>query len=285
MARDYKERFVPLAQTLAKNGVRVGAVSCDGEVALCRRELGGGFNPRRLPLFAVITSAGTSVFEDENEGSATPPPAPKKLYDFVAQSIPQEVHNLRLVPQLEEFISSKCADKRQASYGVGFVLVTAKFETSLFIKTLAHAVSGKAAVAEIRGSNNLLAKELGLGNQPNLPVLLVVCAGSDKLASLTYTGSDMKDQDKVTAWLESKFGKGRGASTCKGLQQKSVEARKARAKRQEGVKRLSMAELRRRKVKELREMAEDMGIPAAGLVEKDDYVAAIAAKVGIRVEL
>jgi len=276
-ARDFKDKFVTLAQQLAKNGVKAGAVSCDSDAAICRRTLGTSFNSRRMPMFAVLTSEGANIYEGEG-GKLSP----KDLYDFVVASIPQEVQNLRLVPQLEEFVSSKCSDKKQASYGIGVILLTSKFETSLFIKAIAHSLTSKAVVAEIRGSNNLLAKELGLGNQPAFPILVAVCGGSDIQAVLRFEG-DLKDTDKVIKWIEGKFGSSRSTSACKGLQQKANEMRKARAKRQEGAKRLTLAELRKKKIKELREMAEDLQVAMAGLVEKDDYVGAVARKLGIKV--
>ena len=281
-AREFKDKFVSLAQTLSKSGVKAGAVSCESETMLCRKHLGA--TNSRVPTFAVVSSGGFKVFDSDEGSSASP--SPKALYEFVIQSIPTEVHNLRIVPQLEEFVSSKCADKKQASYGVCLIFLTAKFETSLFIKALAHSVAGQAVVGEIRGSNNLLAKELGLGPQPNLPIVLVVCAGGDKLASLRYEG-DLNAQgqtEKVLSWFESKFAKGKSAGVCKGLQQKSTEAKKQRAKRQQGMSRLTLAELRKKKIKELREIADDLQISSAGLAEKEDWVSAVASKIGLRLE-
>jgi hypothetical protein len=276
-ARDSKEKFVALSQSLAKSGVKVGAVSCDSEPALCRRVL-GTVSPRMRPMYVVVAAGEDFVYQDEDgQGSS---PSPKRLHEFVVASIPTEVHNLRLATQLEIFSSVQCADKRKAAYGVGVILLTAKFETSLFIKSLAHSLRDKAAVAEIRGSNNQLAKELGLGNQPAYPILVVLCSGSDKLASLRYDG-DLKEWDKASRWIDDKFGRGRAEGTCRQLRSKSGEARKKRQQRAEGAKRLSVADLRKKRVGELIDMCEDLGVPSAGLVEKADYVNAIAAKLGL----
>jgi len=276
-ARDSKDKFVALAQSLSKSGVKAGAVSCDSEPALCRKVL-GTVSPRMHPMYVVVASGEDFVYQDEDGQSSSP--APKRLHEFVVSTIPAEVQNLRLATQLETFSLVQCADKRKAAYGVGVILLTAKFETSLFIKSLAHSLQNKAAVAEVRGSNNQLAKELGLGNQPAYPILVVLCSGSDKLASLRYDG-DLKEFDKTSKWIEDKFGRGRAEGTCRQLRSKSSEARKKRQQRAEGAKKLSVAELRKKRVGELVDMCEDLGVPSSGLVEKSDFVNAIAAKLGL----
>lgn len=277
-SKDYRTKFVKLAQSMRTNGIKVGSVHCENDQQLCRRVLGSSFNPRQMPVFMVSTSSGDVAYDED--GAHISNPAPKKLYDFVVNSIPDEVVNMRQVAQLDEFISTRCADKKRASYGAGVILLTAKFETSLFIKSLAHSLAGKAPVAEVRGSNNNLAKELGLGNQPSYPILIVICAGTDRLAHVKYDG-DLKDFDKVGRFIESNFGKKKAAATCKKLQGNAKEQKQQREKRRQSNKALTLDQLRKKKVAELREIAEDLAVAIAGLYEKDEFVSAIAQSLGL----
>lgn len=282
-SRDYKEKFVKLAQSMRQSGVKVGSVHCDNDQQLCRRVLGNSFNPRQLPVFAVASSGGDDIYS--NDGAYDSNPSPKMLHEFVVGAIPGEVANLRQVAQLDEWISKKCADKKAASYSAGVVLLTAKFETSLFIKSLAYSLVGKAPVAEVRGSNNNLAKELGLGSQPSYPILIVICAGTDRLAHMRYDG-DLKEFDKVLGFIESHFGgRNRAAATCKRLYGKSKEKLQQREKRRAANKRLSLADLKKKKVAELREIVEDLAISVAGLFEKDDYIRVVHEHLTRHVEL
>jgi hypothetical protein len=48
-----------------------------------------------------------------------------------------------------------------------------------------------------------------------------------------------------------------------------------RASQRASVKSLTAAQLGKKKISELREMIDDLGLPSAGLLEKGDYVSAI----------
>lgn len=83
----------------------------------------------------------------------------KELYEFVNEKAPSAgLANLRLSPQATDFIANTCADKTKASLGIGLILFTAKFDSSLLMKSVAHALRGKVAVGEVRGSNDKLAR-------------------------------------------------------------------------------------------------------------------------------
>jgi len=66
----------------------------------------------------------------------------------------------------------------EAAWNIGLVLFTSEFEPSLLAMSLAQGYAGKIAVAEARGSNNVLAALFGLGAQPQYPQMVAVCAGN-----------------------------------------------------------------------------------------------------------
>ena len=161
---------------MKSNGVKTGAVNCDREQELCRniRSVQTGRPAIRL------------VYGSEHipyDGATMPDKLSlKDVYEFVTEKTPLEgVTNLRLSTQADEFTSKNCADKRKTTLGIGLILFTAKFETSLMIKSVAHALRGKVVVGEARGANDNLAREFGLGN--DFPILIAVCAGQEKLAN------------------------------------------------------------------------------------------------------
>ena len=101
-----------------------------------------------------------------------------------------------------------------------------------------------------------------------------MCAGTELLANEAYTG-DLKDLSAIEKFANQFGTTGSKAARCKGLQDKAKKDQVRRASQRASVKSLTEPQLRKKKISELREIIDDLGIPSAGLLEKGDYVSAI----------
>ena len=139
-----KEKFVKMSKNLSQQGVKFGAIDCNSEQELCRLKgilaSAAGNNP------SVKLHAGSKEIDyEENSGALS-------FSQFLVNEIPSDVKNLRLVSQIEEFVSLSKYSK--ASYGVSLILISAKFDTSLVLKTVAFHLKGKVSVGEVRGAGS-----------------------------------------------------------------------------------------------------------------------------------
>jgi|MDTB01.1.fsa_nt_gb hypothetical protein len=196
----------------------------------------------------------------------------KAFLSFLSLQMPVDIANLRLQAHVEDLLQRA----RKTKWGIVLIELTDQFDTSLMSKALAFQHRGNVLVGESRGSNAKLAKEFGLGSLPPYPQYIAICASNDdKLANLVYNGKRTKKQ--LDEWLNKNFqSKAARMRVCDKLR-KSGEASRAKAKDNlSKVLRLSKAELEKKRVKELRELCEDLGgINVALLKEKGDFVEAI----------
>jgi hypothetical protein len=186
-------------------------------------------------------------------------------------SIEVPVTNLRLSLQVDTWLATNASS---SSAKVGLIEFTDQFDTSLLVKSLSVGLQGKAAVAEVRGSNNQLAKEFGLGAQPQYPIILALCSENGKLAGLKYPGN-MKKRAEIEAWVDTNFLGRNRMKTCKNLRNAEADEAKRRHKLTLSVASMNKEQLLKKRVKQLREIAEDLDIKTDSLLEKDDFVRAI----------
>ena len=256
-----KSRLVDLAKKLTPQGFKIGAVNCESERDLCNSKASSVISGGKPVL---ILRAGSKEVEYDEENSKS-----LSIAQFLVNEVPSEVQNLRLVSHIEEFTSLSKYSK--ASYGVGLIYITSKFDTAVVLKALAFQLKGKVSVGEVRGagSNSKVLEAFGVKQQA-LPVLLAVCAGDDLLVHESFRG-DLKSFDEITAFVD-KFSDKRRCSDLKA--DVKQERDRKRIKAQELVK-LSPEQLNRKKLSELKEAVHNLGISTVGLLEKDDYVHAI----------
>ena len=155
---------------------------------------------------------------------------------------------------------------------------TDSFDTSLLSKSLAWTNKDKMLVGIVRASNNKLAREFGLGSQPQYPQLLAICGGEkvDFLASMVYSGA--RHKNSFDSWILKHFGTfALRRETCERLRGKARGEREAKRFALKAMHGISREELEKKRVKELRTIAEDMSVNTEALIEKDDYVDAILA--------
>ena len=251
-----KDKFIKLASTLKQGGVKTGAVNCEREQELCRKHGGVGSVSMVHHLTRVPYQGDLGNFN------------PKSLFDFVNEKAPGDVANLRLSTQANDFVLTRCGNKKTSSFGIGLILFTSKFETPLMLKTLSFALSGKVAVGEVRGGNENLTREFGLTYA--YPMLVAVCGGKEKLANEIYTG-DMKDISSIEKFAQEFV----SPQKCQNLQKKAQKEKERRQAQKKSVSSLTEQELNKKRVSELREIVEDLSLSTAGMLEKGDYIRSI----------
>jgi hypothetical protein len=253
-----KEKFMKLASSLRPQGVEFGAVSCEEEIDLCKKRA-----PEALSSTSpVIKLRAGSIDVDYEEGKEG-----VSLMEFLTKEIPSTVSNLRLVPQMEEFISKKKMNK-VAQNGIALILFTTKFDTPFILKSVAFHVHDKAAVAEVRGaaSNPKMLEAFDL-SASSLPTLIAVCAGDEPTAFERYEG-DLKSVSEIGKFVDHFSDWKR----CDRLREKVKKSKSARRDAANKLRSLSKEELGRKRLSELKEACKSLGISTIGLLEKDDFI-------------
>ena len=118
------------------------------------------------------------------------------ITNFLLSEIPSTVVNLRLTTQATEFITTTTT---KTNFGIGIILFTDKFDPSIIMKSIAYYNNNDIAVAEVRGNNNNLLEEFELTNS-KLPVVIVVCSGSDKLAYEIFE-KEIKNYKEIQSFI------------------------------------------------------------------------------------
>ena len=138
-----KEKFAKMSKTVSPQGVKFGAIDCSTARELCRTK--GISSVSNSPLLKL--HAGSKEIDYDEESSAL------SFSQFLVSEIPADVQNLRLVSQIEEFISPSKYSKA-SYYGVSLILISPKFDTALILKTVAFHLKGKVTVGEVRGAGS-----------------------------------------------------------------------------------------------------------------------------------
>eukprot|EP01036_Dinobryon_divergens_P032840 gene32840-42518_t len=243
-----KEKFSKMSKTLSQQGVKFGAIDCSAARELCRAKAISPVNDS--PSLKLHAGSKEIVYEEENNALS--------FSQFLVNEIPADVQNLRLVSQIEDFIS--LSKYSHASYGVSLILVSPKFDTALVLKTVAFHLKGKVSVGEDAFE---LSKEA-------LPVLLAVCAGEDLMAHETFRG-DLKSFKEVVSFAEKFSDRNR----CKEIKGDVREERAAKRAKAEQLCKLSREQLSGKKLADLKDAVHRLGISTTGLLEKDDFIQAI----------
>jgi curved DNA-binding protein CbpA len=250
----FKEQFIKLAETLAKAGVKVGVVNCDKHNSLCA-------DNGRSPPSIQLRYDGENIV---HEGTLTL----KAVHQFVVEKAPARVKNIRTQAQVESIHDSDSdpAKKAKGAGGPALLYWSAKYDTPLLLKTLAQQYKGKLVVGEVRGGNKALAGVYGV---ESFPELMVVCPGGLGSARTTekFTG-DVKEISEIHAFLKGFVEEDK----CKKLRS---QARKKRVAVRDEVSRLTLEDLQKMRVKQLKGLVEDLGLSGqltGEVMEKVDLV-------------
>lgn len=249
----FKDGFLKVAQRLKAADVKVGVVDCDRYEETCAAQ---GF--RSYPAFKFYFGGKSKPFDETSVSS-------KALLQFVHDSIPNNIVNLRLTGQMNEFFQSK---------KISVVYVNPKYETPTWWRAMGYRYQDKAALGEIRGPNDKLHQYLHISKAPSINVYC-----GDKDASETFAG-DVNDTNAIFRFMDKL-----SPNKCKDLVRKAQQMQSNRKQAAQKAKRLSESELQKKRVSELRDIVTELGIPLAGLLEKVDFVRAILGAQKVSVEL
>jgi curved DNA-binding protein CbpA len=248
-----KETFLKVGESLKKSGIRLGVVNCAVDKDLCG-------SIKQYPTYKLVQ--GSRIVDMNATSSSTA----KEIYDFVSNHVSVSIANIRLKSQVDEFISKTANDKKIASLKIGMILLTSKYDTALSYKALAYRLQGKVALAEVRGSNDQIAKLFDVGSK-DYPKLFIVCAGNEVLAHEVYQ-DNLKDMDKIESFV-MKFQNG---NKCKDLQSKANQTRKKKVEAKKQILNMKESVLLSKSIKELRRILDTLEISQVGLYEKTDFI-------------
>lgn len=185
---------------------------------------------------------------------------------------PIDVANIRHL----NHVKSLAQEAMEKKWGVAIIEFTDSFDTSPMSRSIAWASKDKVTVGIVRASNNQLASDFGLGSQPQYPQIVAICGGDkvDTLANLVFSGTRHRKQ--IDSWLLKNFGTfALRRDTCEKLRKKAKRERIRRKNELKEIFDMPKEELEKKRVKELRRLAEDMNIATESLFEKSDFVDAI----------
>ena len=236
-----REKIVKLCQSLNAQDIKCGSVNCEDQSALCKQK-----GVKNYPTFKLVADKDEIAF-DNSEGTVTM----QALHSFVSDRIPSTVINLRTPIQVDDFIGKTLLDRKQAPKGIGLVLLTAKYDTSLLMKAASYYYAGLVPVGEVRGSNEKIIAEFGL-KVDQLPAMVVVCgnAARDKMAYESIDAYDMKNLHSIKE-VVTKFDK---PSYCSKILSDSAKTQKVRRKAMLDHLKLSDKQLKKMKTAELMEI-------------------------------
>lgn len=285
LSDEVAQEYVKLGEKLKRAGVKTGAVDCDKYPEKCEEVVPGGGGRSSLRA-ALITKGDKKILGDSNVMNNRRTLNLKNMYDFVKDSTPSHVLNIRQAHQLESLLSSSSSTTSVGGCGTSgacLILWTSHFDPSLLMKTIAVSHKDVVTVAEVRGGNAQLAKSFKV---EEFPTLMMVCAAAgqwqsiDSLAYEIFEG-DYKDNKQITEFVSSFADK----SKCKSLRNKLRKKHKQNKKTAEnymedifaaGEK--GLKEFSKKKVGELKVLATNIGIDVEkieSLVEKKDLVNSI----------
>jgi len=219
--------------------VRVAAVNCDAQQALCQGQKIKGY-----PTIRAFKAGKWIEYKgDRSAGS---------IKDWALALLPTDVIKIvSKAPQLEEFLNlsggggGAVKGANSARWGAGVILFTSKSETSALYKSLAMRYKGKLAFGEVRSSNAELSKRFGV---TSYPTLIAVCGGDEK-AVVMYT-DEMKNS-KLTKFFNSFY----GGKKCA-----------------EAIKLDANTDFSKMRVSQLKQLLQAKGVACENCLEKGDYV-------------
>lgn len=164
--------------------VRVSAVNCDEQKALCQSQ-----GVRGYPTIKAYNGRWLDYNGDRSASS---------IKDWGLSLLPSShVSVINTDDELAKFLKSIESVSSRAKWGVGILLFSSKSQTSALYKSLSLRYKSKISFGEVRKS---AAKILDKFQVKNSPALVAVCGG-DERTTIQYDG-EMKNSQLVR-WLNS----------------------------------------------------------------------------------
>jgi hypothetical protein len=284
--------YIKLGAKLKRYGVKTGAVNCDKYPEKCEEVVTAG-DSRRNAVFkaALITKGAAQILNDSDLMKNKNTLNAKKMFEFVRDSTPTFVLNIRKAHQLENLISSGGSSATApvttprgcGSTGACLILWTANFDSSLLMKTLSVAHESAVTIAEVRGGNEKLGRAF---NVEQFPTLMMVCESSGQWQSFDHVAyevfeGDYKDATAINTFVKSYADKTKCKSLRNKLRKKNKDTKKSAEDYMSDMMNAGEQGLKdfgRKKVSELKQLATAIGINVdemESLVEKQDLVHSI----------
>lgn len=232
--------------------VRVAAVNCDAQQALCQGQRIKGY-----PTIRAFKAGRWIEYKGDRSAGA--------IKDWALALLPTDViRTVSKAAHLEEFLKisgggggGAAKGASSARWGAGMLLFTSKAETSALYKSLAMRYKGKLAFGEVRSAHAELSKRFGV---TTYPTLLAVCGGDEK-ATVVYT-DEMKNS-KLTKFLNSFY----GGKKCA-----------------EAIKLDATTDFSKLRVGQLKQLLQAKGVACDNCLEKGDYVKKLQEVVAVGAE-
>ena len=265
-SQDIKGSFQTLSKTLTQQGIKLGTVNCDKEASLCKSK-----NIKSSSSYIQLIYGIKSYDYDSKkyEGDVY---SSESITNFIQAELPNDgITNIRIVPQVDTFLSTTCTNKEKANMGICLILFTSEYETPLFLKSLSLYFNNKIPIAEVKASNDNLATAFQIP-QKQYPILLAVCGGTEKLAYEQFKGN-LKSKNFIKD-IETFSNTFKNKQKCQELINDKIQSTKLKKS-----KYLKMTELQLKKLKisELKQAIDMLNIKTSfsDLIEKSDYIKAI----------
>ncbi|KFM25328.1 Putative protein disulfide-isomerase [Auxenochlorella protothecoides] len=167
--RQLAPKWGRLAEALA-GVVRVGAVNCEEEAALCQEHGVQGY-----PTIKAFVEGRSVDYSGERSAAA--------LKDFALGLLPSDVPSVSSPAQLEAFL------KPSPAWGVSVLLFTTKQQPGALARSLSLRFKGKVAIAEVPSTAKGMVERFNISS---FPAVVAVCGG-DAGTTIRHTG-DMKSE-------------------------------------------------------------------------------------------
>ena len=164
--------------------VRVAAVNCDAQQALCQ-----GQNIKGYPTVKAFKTGKWVEYRGDRSAGA--------IKDWALSLLSaEEVTIISKPTQTPAYLKSAAA----ARWGAGVLLFSNRKESSALYKSLALRYKGKLAFGEVRPSNAEISNKFGVSKYPTL---VAICGGDEKQV-VVY--SDEMKNSKLTKFLNAFYG-------------------------------------------------------------------------------
>ena len=243
------KQMKPILERMAtelKGFIKVGAVNCEKEKSLCNLE-----GVHQYPVLKIKKGSTTVTYDGERQMEA--------IRGWSFDQLPNAVVGLRKLEHLDKYVSTECVNGKLSASGACFLHLSETPETPAWIKAASHAVRGKSATAESKGTNEAIASRL---DAVSFPGLFVICGGDlDRTAVYSGDLGHTMTPDKVEAFF-TEYAEKEG---CKRV----LKVPKVGLKLEKG---FDYSKLR---VNKLKSLLAAHNIPCVLCMEKSDFVRAI----------
>ena len=274
--KEQRDIFSALADKLQAEGIKVGSIDCDSERDLCMKHK--DVDPTHV---GAVMGGNVKLYKGDVNA--------KDIYNFLTSLTSVNIKTLSSISDTDKFVKDSCS-KGSGVCLLFFTDAAASSSDPLVIKSVAYHLRASdnpkhSSVAKVivkkTGSTrtNDIAEAFGV---TSFPAAVLVCGGYAKDYVYEKFTSNLKDFNALVVLLEKYGG---NSKKCRDLE-KSVKQKKGKRDYiMSALQNISSKDLFKKKISELREIVEVLGVKEAklsSLFEKSDFVSVIMEEVEIR---